>query len=50
VEHNLYLKPAKCTFEQTYMDYLGSIIKPGKIHMEEAKVDKVKNWKALTTV
>jgi hypothetical protein len=32
------------------MDYLGIVIKPGEIHMEEAKVEKVKNWKAPTTV
>jgi hypothetical protein len=50
VEHNLYLKPAKCTFEQAHMDYLGIIIKLGEIHMKEAKVEKVKNWKAPTMV
>jgi hypothetical protein len=50
VEHDLYLEPAKCTFEQPHMDYLGIVIKPGEIHMEDAKVEKVKNWKAPTTV
>jgi hypothetical protein len=50
VEHNLYLEPAKCTFKQSHMDYLGIVIKPGEIHIEEAKVEKVKNWKAPTTI
>jgi hypothetical protein len=32
------------------MDYLGIVIKPGEIHMKEAKVEKVKNWKAPMTI
>jgi hypothetical protein len=48
--HDLYLEPAKCTFEQPEMDYLGIVIKHGEIHMEQVKVDKVKTWKSPTTV
>jgi hypothetical protein len=32
------------------MDYLGIVIKPGEVHMEQAKVDKVKEWNTPTNV
>jgi hypothetical protein len=32
------------------MDYLGIVIKPSEVHMEQAKVGKVKEWKAPTNV
>jgi hypothetical protein len=50
VQHDLYLEPAKCTFKQPQMDYLRIIIKPGEVHMKQAKVDKVKEWKPPTNV
>jgi hypothetical protein len=50
VKHNLYLEPDKCTFEQGHMDYLGIVIKPSEVHMEQGKVDKVKEWKPPTNI
>jgi hypothetical protein len=44
-QNNLYLNIDKCQFEQTKVDYLGVHVGGKKIHMEEAKVEKVKNWK-----
>jgi hypothetical protein len=32
------------------MDYLGIVIKPGEVHMEQAKVNKVKEWKIPTNI
>ena len=43
-KHNLYLNIKKCQFEQTKVNYLVCV--GGKrISMEEAKVEKVKDWK-----
>jgi hypothetical protein len=44
-KHNLYLNIEKCQFEQTKVDYLGVHIGGKHISMEEAKVEKVKDWK-----
>ncbi len=40
-EHNLYLKPEKCTFETLEVEYLGVIIGHGKIHMDLVKTQGV---------
>jgi len=34
-ENDLYLKPEKCSFEKTKIDYLGMIIEEGKISMDQ---------------
>jgi hypothetical protein len=43
--HNLYLNIKKCQFEQNEVNYLGVWVGKGQVKMEEAKVDKVKDWK-----
>jgi hypothetical protein len=37
-------------FKQPEMDYLEIVIKPGEIHIKQAKVNKVKDWKASTNI
>ena len=37
-ENDLYLKPEKCSFEKTKIDYLGMIIEEGKISMDPTKL------------
>ena len=44
-KHDLYLNIEKCQFEQTEVDYLGVHVGGKHISMEEAKVEKVKDWK-----
>jgi hypothetical protein len=44
-KHNLYLNIKKCQFKQTEVDYLGVRVEGKRISMEEAKVEKVKDWK-----
>jgi hypothetical protein len=44
-KHNLYLNIKKCQFEQMEVDYLRVRVEGKHISMEEAKVEKVKNWK-----
>src|SRR6266702_1111113 len=46
-EHDLYLKPEKCTFEVPEVEYLGLIIRYGKIRMDPVKVAGVDGWKPL---
>ena len=45
-EHNLYLKPKKCTFEVPEVEYLGVIIGYGKIRMDPVKTQGVVTWEA----
>ena len=42
--HDLYLRPEKCVFEQQEIEYLGLVIKEGQISMDPAKVEAVRNW------
>jgi hypothetical protein len=49
-EHNLFLKPEKCSFYVTKVDFLGFIIKAGKILMDPAKLKGILEWLAPTTV
>jgi hypothetical protein len=44
-KHNLYLNIEKGQFEQTKVNYLGVRVGGKCISMEEAKVEKVKDWK-----
>ncbi len=46
-EHDLYLKPEKCTFEALEVEYLGLIIGYGRIWMDPVKVAGVDGWKPL---
>jgi hypothetical protein len=40
-EHDLYLHPKKCEFEQSHVDYLGLVISPSKVSMDPVKVKAV---------
>ena len=44
-DNNLYLKPQKCQFKVTKVEYLGIIIHEDSIAMDPVKVQGVKNWK-----
>ena len=48
--NDLYLKPQKCQFEQTKVEYLGVIISEDSIAIDPIKVQGVKNWKRPTTL
>ena len=43
-EHNLFLKPEKCTFEVPEIEYLGLIIGGGTVRMDRIKVQGVNDW------
>ena len=49
-EHQLCLKPEKCTFDATEIEYLGLIIRPERICMDPVKLDGVVKWQQPTTV
>ncbi len=49
-EHDLYLKPEKCSFETLEVEYLGVIIGYGKIHMDPVKIQGVRVWEAPTNL
>jgi hypothetical protein len=48
--NDLYLKPEKCEFEKQQVDYLGFIIKPGKIVMDPNKLSGIQDWPTPKTV
>jgi len=43
-KHWLYLRPEKCKFERTKIEYLGLIISEGKAEMDPVKVQGVTEW------
>lgn len=43
-QHDLYLRPEKCEFEQESIEYLGLIISEGQVRMDPVKVAAVKEW------
>ena len=43
-EEYLHLKLAKCTFNQTEVEYLGLIVKNGEVHMDPTKLMEVWDW------
>ena len=49
-KNNLYAKPEKCVFWEKKVDYLGMIIKEGKIAMDPVKLKEIKDWPEPTTV
>src|SRR5579863_8123234 len=49
-EHNLFLKPEKCTFKQPQIEFLGVMVDQGMVQMDDKKVEKVKNWQQPTNV
>lgn len=42
--NNLYVKPKKCEFHVTQVQFLGFVIKPGHIQMDVQKVQAVTDW------
>src|SRR6267154_2167957 len=49
-EHDLYLKPEKCAFEQKEIDYLGVIVGQGTLKMDPKKIQGVADWSPPNTV
>ena len=49
-ENDLFLKIEKCFFEVTEIEFLGMIIRPGYIAMDEAKLKGIKDWPTPSTV
>jgi hypothetical protein len=49
-EHNLYLKPEKCKFERTEVEFLGTIISENTIRMDPIKLAGIRDWPSPTTV
>jgi len=43
-EKYLFLKPAKCSFDKEEIDFLGMIIKHGKVAMDPAKLKGITEW------
>jgi hypothetical protein len=43
-EHKLYLRPEKCEFEKTKIEYLGVIILHNKVEMDPVKIAGVADW------
>ena len=43
-EHDLFLKPEKCEFEQSSVEYLGLIVSHNRVEMDAAKVKAILEW------
>jgi hypothetical protein len=43
-EHKLYLRPEKCKFEKTRIEYLGVIISHNEVEMDPVKIAGVADW------
>jgi Reverse transcriptase (RNA-dependent DNA polymerase) len=41
MEHNLFLKPEKCSFKQPSIEFLGVWVTQGAVQMDDTKVKKV---------
>ena len=49
-DNDLFLKPTKCKLNQTKVEYLGLVIKEGKISMDPGKLKGIRDWPTPTTV
>ena len=49
-DNDLFLKPTKCEFNKTKVEYLGMIIEEQKISMDPGKLAGLRNWPTLTSV
>lgn len=49
-ENDLYLKPKKCEFCKTKIEWLGMIIEEGRISMDAGKLKGIQEWPIPTTV
>ena len=43
-EYNLCLKPEKCKFKHTWIEYLRVIVSEGTVEMDPVKVSRVLEW------
>jgi hypothetical protein len=43
-EHDLYLRPKKCEFEQSHVDYLRLVISSGKVSIDSIKIQAIRDW------
>ena len=43
-EEDLHLKLAKCTFDQTEVEYLGLVVKNGEVLMDSTKLKAIEQW------
>jgi len=43
-ENDLYVKPEKCVWKAKKIGFLGIVIRPNRIEMEEEKVERVLGW------
>ncbi len=50
IEHQLYAKMEKCEFHQTQISFLGYIISPEGVAMDDKKVQSILNWPQPKTV
>ncbi|KAF8662072.1 hypothetical protein AX16_001215 [Volvariella volvacea WC 439] len=44
VEHDLFFKPEKCSFEQEEIEFLEMIIKEGQVEMDQHKLEGIQQW------
>jgi Reverse transcriptase (RNA-dependent DNA polymerase) len=49
-QHDLYLKPEKCQFEQTRVEFLGVILEKGTVQMDPTKTKGIADWPRPQTV
>ena len=49
-EHDLFLKPEKCTFKVLEIEYLGLVIGGGRVCMDHVKVQGVDGWQSPKTL
>jgi hypothetical protein len=43
-KHHYHLRPAKCQWEQTQMEFLGILVEAGKMRVDPAKRDGISKW------
>ena len=49
-ENDLFVKPEKCTFHTTEVDFLSTIVRHERIKMDQEKVKAILEWPELKTV
>ena len=50
LDNDLYLKPRKCEFARTKVEWLGMIIEENRISMDARKLKGIRDWPTPTTV
>ena len=43
-DNDLFLKPTKCKFNQTKVEYLGLVLEEGRISMDPGKLKGIRDW------